>query len=396
MDGRIEHSIFGDVSEETFAREIWGIRPHHSKQCFHPESFFSIEELTDTLRETGLIRYGTTSVGKERRARFQPYRSAFDVGKLKSVRKLHIIESLYDAKACFDDGRSILAHRLERFLPPTHNLRKIYNHLLDITGCIREEIIIAAFLTPPFSKTFDWHVDSDHVFTMQIEGTKVWEIEGADGRIETIELSLGDILYVPSDIPHRVISTDRTSLSVSYVVIPKTYTQIITNALLKKLDAKLKDSIKHTTPLPLHWKRDCKSLQIDDNFRGIFESHGLDERDFLDAVIDEYISDSASYLDENWTPNFRYTDQKLDRSSILRKSSPSPIEIIRTNADGYLIILMNGRPHLTVTPVIGEAIEFIQHINSDFSCDDLPKCYDLETKILICEKLLQAGMLDFA
>lgn len=396
MARRVENTIFGDVSEEVFATEIWGIRPHYSKQCFNPELFFSIEELTDALRETGLIRYGTTSVGKERSNRFNPYRSAFDVTKLKSLRKLHVIESLYDAKACFDDGRSVLAHRLERFLPPQHKLRRIYNHLLDVTGCIGEEIIIAAFLTPPFSKTFDWHVDSDHVFTMQIEGKKVWEVQRENGEIDTFELGPGDILYTPSDIPHRVISTDRTSLSVSYVVIPKTYAQIFTNALLTNLNAKLDESLKYRAPLPLNWKTDPHNLPIDDRVLSLFQQHGIGASDFLKAIVEEYVSDSSSYLDANWMPNFRYTNQQLDVGTLLRKSSKSPLRIVGDSACGEITILMNGRPALTVSQSVAEAIEFIRRLQGDFRCMDLPGSYDSESKVLICEKLLQVGILDFA
>ncbi|MCB1496330.1 MAG: hypothetical protein KDJ86_11120 [Bauldia sp.] len=396
MSAKIENIIFGDVSEETFGAEIWGSRAQHSQAIFSPSELFSIEELTELLRETGLIRYGTTSVGKERRDKYHPYNTEFDLSKLKSLRKLYVTENFFDTKLCFDDGRSILAHRLERFLSPNHVLRKIYNHLLAATGCIREEIIIAAFLTPPESKTFDWHVDSDHVFTFQIEGEKIWEIRSLSGDVEKYNLAPGDVLYVPADFPHRVISRDRTSLSVSYVVIPKTYVQIFTSALILKMESELEKNSIAQKPLPLYWTRGYNKIKIDKEISKIFGKLGIGEEDFFQALRDEYIDDSFSRFDDKWKPNFRYSDKILDGSSWLTKSSETPLDFVDNASRNEVVILLNGRPSLVMSRRLIDVIEFIRNNSGTFQCSELPDCYDLGDKVAICEKLLQAGILDFA
>ncbi|MDH5326954.1 MAG: cupin domain-containing protein [Gammaproteobacteria bacterium] len=395
MKQKIENVILGGIPEDQFAEQIWGATPFHSKDCFSPKDYFSIRELTDILRESGVIRYGATSVGKEKSDLFQPYVSSFDVSKLKELEKLHIIESLYDAKSCFDDGRGILAHRLERFLPLKHKLRIIYNYLLELTGCVREELVVAAFLTPPYSKTFDWHTDSDHVFTMQIEGEKKWEIKELDGRINIFQITPGDVLYIPADLPHRVVSEGSTSLSVSYVVIPKTYSQIFTTALLKKLEKDLYGELKNRIPLPFRWRKNLNSMSIDKVTATVFRKYGLEDQDFRDALIDEYASDSISYLDEAWNPNFNYADRKLELHTKLQRSSSNPINIVRRSSSDEVVIIMNGRPSLCVSSKLIMAIDYISEADTHFSCDDLPDCYTDESKIFICAKLLQAGMVDF-
>ena len=172
MEAEIEKILFGGMQKAEFVENIWGCKSHYAKECFLPESIFSIEELTEYMRESGVVRSGHTSVGKERRDEFSVFTTSFDVSNLKALNKLHVAQNIYDIKACFDDGRGVLAHRLERVLPINHPLRKYYRYLLTSTGCIQDEIIIAAFLTPPYSKTFDWHVDSDHVFYSTARGRK--------------------------------------------------------------------------------------------------------------------------------------------------------------------------------------------------------------------------------
>jgi len=392
---KIENVILGGITEDQFISKVWGRNPFYSQDCFCPEEYFSIEELTGLLRESGIIRYGTTSVGKEKSNIFQPYESNFNIKKLKELKKLSIVESLYDVKACFDDGRGVLSHRLERFLPSNHKLRIIYNYLLEITGCVREELVIASFLTPPYSSTFDWHADSDHVFTMQIEGVKIWEVKNQDGVIETFQLSPGDVFYVPADTPHRVVSEGSTSLSISYVVVAKSYAQIFTTALLNKLKSDLDGALKNQTPLPFRWKENHKDIPNDEVVSGVFRKYGLEEQDFRNALIEEYTSDSISYLDETWNPNFRYTDNKLKLSTQLQKSSKTPIDLVRGSSENEIIILMSGRPPLSLSSKLSEALDFLNDIERRFRCDEFPDCYTENSKIFICTKLLQAGIIDF-
>ncbi len=69
------------------------------------------------------------------------------------------------------------------------------------------------------SPTFPFHIDYDDNFLVHAEGDVSWDIsnsfENDEGDFTSIDLTMGDLLYIPKGIMHRALpKTKRISISV--------------------------------------------------------------------------------------------------------------------------------------------------------------------------------------
>ena len=154
--------------------------------------------------------------------------------------------------------------------------------------------------------------------------------------------------------------------------------------------------LAHKIPLPLDWHLLQNELLVDAKVFEIFKKYGLSKDDFYEAVREENFEDSISYLDPSWAPNFRYSDREINSETWLKKPSSKPIKLFTNANETEMQLLMDGRPSLRLSKKVAEAINFIQEVESSFQCKSLPDIYQDNSKIVICEKLLRVGILDFA
>ncbi|MBW3085601.1 hypothetical protein KEM60_01803 [Austwickia sp. TVS 96-490-7B] len=113
-------------------------------------------------------------------------------------------------------GKSIVLNHMDRYLYQNHELMELYRDLSMHTGTVAHAGQLAAFYTPESSQAFGSHFDENHVFTLQISGTKVWRF-GVEDAIN-VNLSSGDVLYVPYGLHHEVLTTAEPSLSVAIIL----------------------------------------------------------------------------------------------------------------------------------------------------------------------------------
>jgi ribosomal protein L16 Arg81 hydroxylase len=66
-----------------------------------------------------------------------------------------------------------------------------------------------AYITPPGARGFARHADSHEVFVLQIAGSKRWNYQMPGDSARDIEVSEGDLLYLPMGVKHHA-STDIT------------------------------------------------------------------------------------------------------------------------------------------------------------------------------------------
>ena len=71
----------------------------------------------------------------------------------------------------------------------------------------------------PNASTFSAHIDFDDNFLVHAQGDVSWEVynsfENDDGDFTSLDLTIGDLLYIPKGLKHRAIpKTKRISISV--------------------------------------------------------------------------------------------------------------------------------------------------------------------------------------
>ena len=140
------------------------------------------------------------------------------------------------AKTAFVDaskGRSLQIGDLNRVLGPSDPLMKLFFAIQDHLGVAVEEI--GMFFSPPLSRAIARHIDKFDVLTVQLQGSKHWDIWiDADlkesRRVQpkfSIDLVPGSLLFVPAFAPHAVISGSEESLSVAFPLYPRGYRELV-------------------------------------------------------------------------------------------------------------------------------------------------------------------------
>jgi hypothetical protein len=140
------------------------------------------------------------------------------------------------AKTAFVDaskGRSLQIGDLNRVLGPSDPLMKLFFAIQDHLGVAVEEI--GMFFSPPLSRAIARHIDKFDVLTVQLQGSKHWDI-WIDADLKesrrappkfSIDLRPGSLLFVPAFAPHAVISDSEESLSVAFPLHPRGYRELV-------------------------------------------------------------------------------------------------------------------------------------------------------------------------
>jgi len=113
--------------------------------------------------------------------------------------------------------------------------------------CARSQTNI--YLTPPASQGFKPHWDTHDVYVLQIEGSKRWRVysggpelpledqkfdpdKDQPGDVEAeLELSAGEVLYIPRGIMHAAVTRDEISLHVTLGVMAYTWSHLLVDCL---------------------------------------------------------------------------------------------------------------------------------------------------------------------
>lgn len=121
------------------------------------------------------------------------------------------------------------------------------------------------YISPPNSQGFNVHVDEHDVFVLQLFGKKNWQLyeglveyptksfiqtlkefsEEDHKKIADIEMTPGDLLYIPHGMYHDASTTNEASIHITLGVLPRRRSEI-----LKMLSDSAKDSAFFRRPLP--------------------------------------------------------------------------------------------------------------------------------------------------
>lgn len=151
------------------------------------------------------------------------------------------IFSLYRAH---QDGYTIIVYNMQRRWGPVADLCR------SLEAALHHRVRGNLYFTPPRSQGFSAHYDTEEVFVLQLEGSKLWRLYGVvpsplddDHRqlrredigelSREIVLQAGDLLYIPRGHIHEALSSeDGPSLHVTIGVHVSRWVDVLQEAVL--------------------------------------------------------------------------------------------------------------------------------------------------------------------
>lgn len=215
-------SLLSPFSVDVFLSQYWTareliVRGGVSKFA----ELFSWAELNAVLNQHSRhLQYGELKLAKDGRSL-----PAETISYQSTSRKRGPVTRLSARKilALFGEGATIIVNHIDRYSPA----------LGALAGALEQEIgetvQINAYCTPPQASGFAPHYDTHEVFILQVEGTKDWRAGGFTrpyplatqksmkteaplAAFNSLQLSKGDLMYIPRGLWHEASTTSEPSL----------------------------------------------------------------------------------------------------------------------------------------------------------------------------------------
>ncbi|WP_164018960.1 cupin domain-containing protein [Pyxidicoccus trucidator] len=239
---RVISKLLDPISLPTFLEAYWEKQPLHVQRQApdHYAGLFGLEEVEQYLftvkprgNELRLVARGRPDIV------FHEYEEAPP-------------RVVFEA---FREGYTLNLNGVHRRWPPVHALVEAVQRRLR---CYANG---NAYVTGPASQGFDTHHDGHDVFVLQTRGRKRWRLYAVreelplEGRatspedsgwgepVREIELSAGDLLYLPRGVPHSATTDDCCSVHLSIGIRP-----LLMESVLSEL-------IRTVVREHAHWRR---------------------------------------------------------------------------------------------------------------------------------------------
>lgn len=118
-------------------------------------------------------------------------------------------------------GATLVAQNLEVVLP------RVRRFVAEVQAEISHPVQANAYLTPADAAGLGRHADTHDVLVLQVDGGKTWSVDG----LGEVELSPGDVLYVPRGTMHAAWTGDVASLHLTFGVLCVTAGDVVRAAL---------------------------------------------------------------------------------------------------------------------------------------------------------------------
>ena len=289
-------------------------------------------------------------------------------------------------------GATLQIGDFERALTDRHPLIQIFRVLEEL--CQAPARGVTVFLSQSRG-SLTRHFDPYEIFTLQLVGTKRWEmhefrppseldrdLNDAEDPVETFHLSPGDLLYTPKGQVHRVLPGEGISLSVALVYDPPTWMK-----LLDHLASVVEDDERFWTALPP--PPGGSSAGFEARRQALIEAlNQLDPRDFDERVQAERAA-SIPGLPANHLPSALAVSTIEIDSQVRRRSGPRPV----VRVDGKSALLISAFDDPIRAPLEALAgLRFIAESTEAFTPADLGGQLSDSAKLAIVRKLTRRGI----
>jgi ribosomal protein L16 Arg81 hydroxylase len=309
---------------------------------------------------------------------------------------------LEGAYRAYRDGATLVFSALQERVPA---VRALYAALAQ---ALHGGVNVNAYLTPRSSTGFATHYDSHDVFVLQTAGEKRWVIHrpplplplrsqeftkallpqylGAAGKpVLEVELTAGDLLYVPRGFLHAATSGPRASLHLTVGVFPP----LIGPVLISALQAAVERDPALRASLPLDFADDPDSVATALAKLGHDAVDAVDWRGVVASLSPQAAATRSPSLDGHLLDLQRLPDLRPD-TPLRRRPGTWTIG----PHDGRLRVSFHAT-HLDVPAHVEADIRFISTADV-FTAEELPGVLDDEGRLVLVRRLVREGALTFA
>jgi ribosomal protein L16 Arg81 hydroxylase len=378
---------------DAFLERLWEKEPHHfahgDRRRF--DDVFSAAEL-DRVIEFGRPRppeIRVVSLGENvKPSDFQQDDGRPDVNQLRRL---------------FAEGNTIVLNGLDRFSP------SVAAFVQAIQAYVAFRVTPNAYLTPRGSQGLQPHLDNHDVFVVQLAGAKTWRIyhqaescplSGTIAELaltrETlpeprlIELSEGDVLYIPRGWVHDAETGRQSSLHLTLGFHPPQWYDVLQKALTALA---LKD-VRLRRALPVGLLNDRDALQILARemraLAGVF-AEAASAEDTLGMLQDEHIRCARARPDGRFLADLDRLDAIEPGTRLVRRAGLSCRVIPHEDS-----VLLQFARSVVRGPVDHlDAMTFVASNAAPFDVADLP-IEDPGRRVSLARRLVRDGLLTFA
>jgi hypothetical protein len=296
-------------------------------------------------------------------------------------------------------GYSIVLNHLER------SIESLAAFTRRMEASLAHPIGINMYLTPKHAQAFKAHYDTHSIFVLQIEGAKRWSIYkpivewpleerrdpiGPDelgDPVYDVELTAGDLLYVPQGFVHEARTYESSSLHLTLGMFLVTWADLLGSAVeaMKRRDVRLRQ------PLPI-------GLLLDGELKGAAVSRYTESMDLVARCsIEEAIGQQAMsfLLERQILPGRHFSSiNSVGDISLDTKLVKRPGTICRVLGEGGLSGIQFSGNQVTGPARISEAFRFIAS-SQEFYAGAVPGL-ESEEKLVLIRRLVREGLLTVA
>ncbi|GAA1888479.1 cupin domain-containing protein [Streptantibioticus ferralitis] len=384
--------LIDPIDVHTFRREHWERQPLFVKRS-DPGYFADLLTLADVdevlwLSGTDLRNIRVVIDGKET-----------PVDELKSTARQNALEALYEH---YRNGSTVVLNSLGDRWAPLRRLGSVLG--AELSARIQCNI----YVTPAGNRGFVPHYDTHDVFIAQVHGTKHWRLAGQPYALplhgrpydksqpepepeQEIDLSAGDLLYLPRGTVHSAASNETTSVHITIGVHPLLYSDVVEHAV-KRLFAE-EEAFRKGLPMGFATDEQGQSQAVDQlvALLGVLRDR-LSPREMVTESVRRAISIAAPTLDGHLTDLERLGEVEADTKVIRRPDLRWTLAV-----DEEAVQLTFHDKTVQFPAHVADEVRYVAQSNgAGFTGASIPGDLDQPGRAVLVRTLMREGFITFA
>lgn len=311
------------------------------------------------------------------------------------------MNQLYKA---YGEGNTIVINSLQRFAPRLARLGLELQELLNFA------VEFNAYLTPSRSQGLHPHFDTHDVFVLQVEGAKTWHLYGPAERCpllasfqpvipvsslpapaRVVELSAGDLLYVPRGHVHDALTTSEHSLHITIGIYPTQWLDLLVTALtnLSFTDLRFRQAV------PIGFlNHPSRRADVDARMHALIQVFAEQANSALaiEALTDQLIRKTTPVADAQFA-SIEATAAAISVGTCLIKRDHMRCRVFET---GDSVSIQFPGNTIKANREYRDALLWVAETTVAFEVGDLPDSLDPGRKIMLAQRLVRGGLLRMA
>jgi ribosomal protein L16 Arg81 hydroxylase len=259
------------------------------------------------------------------------------------------------------------------------------------------------YITPPNSQGFPAHYDTHDVFVLQVEGSKTWRIyehspvvlptkqmefqkekHPAPQFYTELELTKGDLLYIPRGMMHDAQTNSDLSVHVTLGWLGYTWTDVMVQMLLE---------YSKNNEAPRRFIDPFKNKETNDlekEFKSVIQQFAstITLQNSIDQFRLELAANQRFFFNDLLNNAKKFTEISSSSMFLLRKNVSFVIE----NGPDEVRLKIGSRA-ITFPQFTSNTLSFILNMHQVFSINNLPDDLDEEGKMVLLKRLVKEGVI---